>query len=398
CGGRVAGPGHSLARRSPLLRGDLRPVRWLGPETKPQQCALLLSAALLACLGRVEGGGKTSPLEEQIRKQAEEAPLTLRFRGTTADECRTWQRTFKGKLDELLGPYRPPAKWKVTVERVIERDDHRREELLLTATGHPPLPAYLLRPKGAKGPLPGVVAVHGHGALGYDPIVGRELTPGVEAAVKSANYDYGLQLVRRGYVVVAPCLTPFGRRLGDRKGYGGNDPCAVTFVRLQLLGKVLIAENLRDVLWSLELLAQRPEVDGKRLGCVGLSYGGRMTMLAAAVEPRIRVAVISGALNCMQERIAARYSCGAQVIPGLLKYGDVPEIASLIAPRPCLWEVGEKDALLPPRWVEEAVARMSKAYQALGAERELQVERFAGGHRWNGQGAYQLLDRVLKGR
>jgi dienelactone hydrolase len=352
---------------------------------------------VLATLASAEGGDKTSPLEEQIRKQAEEAPLSLRFRGGTADECRAWQKTFAARLRELLGPHRPPAAWKVTVERVVDKGDHRREELLLTAKGHPPLPVYVLVPKGAKGPLPGVVAVHGHGALGADPVVGRELTPGVEEAVKGANYDYGLQLVRRGYVVAAPCLTPFGRRLGDRKGYGGNDPCAVTFIRLQLLGKVLIAENLRDVLWALELLARRPEADAKRLGCVGLSYGGRMTMLAAAVEPRIRVAVISGALNCLQERIAGRYSCGAQVIPGLLRYGDVPEIASLIAPRPCLWEVGEKDALLPPRWVEEALGRMGRAYRTLGAEKALEVERFTGGHRWHGQRASRLLDRLLKG-
>ena len=107
---------------------------------------------------------------------------------------------------------------------------------------------------------------------------------GVENAIKSANYDYGRQLVRRCYVVAVPCLTPFGRR-GDKAAFGKQDPCAVTFVRLQLLGKVLMAENLRDCLWALEMLARRDEVDAKRLGCVGLSYGGRMTMLTAALEP-----------------------------------------------------------------------------------------------------------------
>jgi dienelactone hydrolase len=296
----------------------------------------------------------------------------------------------------LLGPHRPPDDWKVTVERAVELKDHRREELLLTAKGHPPLPVHLLIPKGAKRPLPGVVAVHGHGPFGHDAVVARELTPGAAAEAERLSYDYGRQLVRRGYVVAAPCLTPFGRRLGDRKAYGGQDPCAVTFVRLQLLGKVLMAENLRDVLWALELLARRAEVDAKRLGCVGLSYGGRMTMLAAALEPRIRVAVVSGALNCLQERVRGHYGCGAQVIPGLLKSGDVPEIASLIAPRPCLWEVGNKDTLLPPVWVKEALGRIGRAYKALGAEAQLQVDRFEGGHRWHGRRAYELLDRVLK--
>ena len=61
----------------------------------------------------------------------------------------------------------------------------------------------------------------------------------------------------------------------------------------ELLGKLLMAENLRDILWSLDYLAGHETVDRERIGCVGLSLGGRMTMLAAAVEPRIRVAAMS---------------------------------------------------------------------------------------------------------
>jgi dienelactone hydrolase len=162
-----------------------------------------------------------------------------------------------------------------------------------------------------------------------------------------------------------------------------------------MLGKLLIAENLRDSLWALELLARHEQVDEKRLGCVGLSLGGRMTMLTAAVEPRVRVAVVSGALNVMQERVSKLYSCGAQVIPGLLRYGDVPEIGGLIAPRPCVWEVGSRDSLIAPKWADEALTRMRRAYKALGAEEQLRVDRFDGGHEWSGRVAYPLLEKVL---
>jgi dienelactone hydrolase len=165
---------------------------------------------------------------------------------------------------------------------------------------------------------------------------------------------------------------------------------------LQLLGKVLMAENLRDCLWALEHLARHKAVDAKRLACVGLSYGGRMTMLTTALEPRIRVAVVSGALNVMQERVAARYSCGAQVIPGLLEYGDVPEIGSLIAPRPCVWEVGNRDTLIAPKWADKALERLRRAYRALGDEDALKVDRFDGRHEWSGRVAYPLLEKLLQ--
>jgi dienelactone hydrolase len=354
--------------------------------------ALLAATVLIA---QEPPRGQT--VDDHIRKLAADAPLKLAFHGKTADECRPWQAAFAAKLRSLLGPHQPPAKWHTTVERIVERTDHRREELLLTADGYPPLPVYLLVPLGkTAGPHPGILALHGHGKYGYDPVAGCDDRPGVANAIASCNYDYGLQLVRRGYVVAVPCLTPFGRRLGKPDSYGKQDVCAVTFVRMQLLGKVLMAENLRDSLWALELLLSRKEVDAQRLGCVGLSYGGRMAMLTTALEPRIRVAVVSGALNVMQERIGGHYSCGAQVIPGLLVYGDVPEIGSLIAPRPCVWEVGSRDTLIAPKWADRALERMRRAYTALGAADALQVDRFDGKHEWSGRVAYPLLEKALR--
>jgi dienelactone hydrolase len=361
-----------------------------------RKCGLLLVAVLGASVAHGQDPPPVPPIDERIRQLADDAPLKLTFTGKSADECRAWQKEFAAKLRSLLGPHQPPKVWKTSVERLVELKDHRREELLLTAEGHPPLPVYLLLPlEKSDKPRPGVLALHGHGKYGYDPVAGCDDKPGVADAITSANYDYGRQLVRKGYVVAVPCLTPFGRRLGDTD-YGKQDPCAITFIRMQLLGKVLIAENLRDALWAIELLARHKEVDAKRIGCVGLSYGGRMAMLTTALEPRIKVTVVSGALNVMQERVQARYSCGAQVIPGLLEYGDVPEIASLIAPRPCVWEVGNKDGLINPKWADKAQERMKRAYKALDAEDRLIVDRFDGGHRWNGTAAYPLLEKALK--
>ncbi len=331
----------------------------------------------------------------ELQKALVDAPLALRFDGDGAEECRAWQGRFRAKLAELLGPHQPPAEWRSTVEAKTDFDDHSRQTLLLEADGYPLLPLHLLLPKGG-GKRPGILALHGHGPFGNDAVAGIDNTPERAADIAKFNYDYGRQLARRGYVVVTPCFQPFGRRLDSKDAYG-SDACAVSFVRLQLLGRTLIGENLRDALWSYSLLRGLPQVDPNRIGCVGLSYGGRMTMLTAAMEPRIRVAVPSGALNVMQERAMARYSCGAQVIPGLLQYGDVPEIGGLIAPRPALWEVGTRDGLMVKDWIGPAWERMERVYSALGASDQLNRDDFDGAHRWNGVKAYPLLDHVLKG-
>ena len=336
-------------------------------------------------------------VHQEIRESIAHAPLSMRFVGGGPEECRAWQGRFRQKLAELLGPHQPPLQWRTSVEEETELSDHVRRSLLLEVDGHPTLPVHLLLPKApASGRRPAVVALHGHGPFGHDAVAGIDDSPDRRDDIAKFNYDYGRQLARRGYVVAAPCFQPFGRRLDSKQAYGGEDACAVSFVRLQLLGRVLMAENLRDALWSFALLRGSPEVDPERIGCVGLSYGGRMTMLTAAMEPRIRVAVASGALNVMQERAMLRYSCGAQVIPGLLQYGDVPEIAGLIAPRPALWEVGLQDGLMVKDWTGPAWERISRVYAALGAEDQLQKDDFDGAHRWNGVKAYPLLDQALR--
>ncbi|MCX8213282.1 MAG: prolyl oligopeptidase family serine peptidase [SAR202 cluster bacterium] len=40
-------------------------------------------------------------------------------------------------------------------------------------------------------------------------------------------------------------------------------------------------------------LQSRPEVDPDRIGCVGLSYGGTMTLFTTAMDEPIKCAVVS---------------------------------------------------------------------------------------------------------
>ena len=345
------------------------------------------------------GGQQPAPpltVHDDIRAALVRAEMAMQFDGKTKQECLLWQNRFGAKLQELLGESSPPTAWKPRIESTVKLGDHTRYEILLEAEGVASLPVYLLVPNGLTPGqrVPGVVCVHGHGDYGHHPIVGRTDLEGVEKNIQGAHYDYGLQFVRRGYVVAAPCLIPFGRR-AEREKYG-SDACAVTLVRMQALGKLPLTENLRDIRWAIDLLQSRGEVQADRIGCAGLSYGGRMTMVAAATDPRIKVAAVSGALNLMQERMMGRYSCGGQVIPGLLKYGDYAEIGGLIAPRPCVWEVGSRDGLVVPHWDDKFRQRLRNVYAALDAADRLHFDAFEGGHRWNGEVAYPLFHQVLR--
>jgi hypothetical protein len=121
-----------------------------------------------------------------------------------------------------------------------------------------------------------------------------------------------------------------------------------------------------------------------------------MTTLTAALDSRVRVAVIAGAMNVFQERAMRGSTAGCQVIPGLLNFGDTPEIAALIAPRTCILSVGEQDGLLDPAWVEKFRERMGRVYEAHRATEQMHVDRFAGGHEWHGEFACPVLEQALR--
>jgi hypothetical protein len=46
-------------------------------------------------------------------------------------------------------------------------------------------------------------------------------------------------------------------------------------------------------------------------------------------------------------------------------------------------------------WIGPALERMRRAWSAFDALDKLSVDSFPGKHRWNGEKAYPLLDRVL---
>jgi hypothetical protein len=80
----------------------------------------------------------------------------------------------------------------------------------------------------------------------------------------------------------------------------------------------------------------------------------------------------------------------------LLEWGDTPEIGSLIAPRPCIWEIGSRDGLIVQGWAEQAIECLQRAYDASKHSENLQFHRFEGGHRWDGKTARDWLARHLK--
>ena len=118
-----------------------------------------------------------------------------------------WLERRRARLGELLGPEPAPVPLNLETLESEACDGYRRDTVVFDSEDTMSVPAYLLVPDDAEGrpPGPAVLACHGHGP-GKSQVVGLTHTD-------MPNADYGLQLVRRGYVVLAPDLRCFGERL-----------------------------------------------------------------------------------------------------------------------------------------------------------------------------------------
>jgi dienelactone hydrolase len=218
--------------------------------------------------------------------------------------------------------------------------------------------------------------------------------------VRALNYDYGLQAVRRGYVVIAPDWLPFGERRPPLEWTReGRDPCNVVGMAWQYYGYTLLAQNIWDGMRALDVLAERPEVDPSRLAVLGLSYGGTMATHLAINDPRLKVAIVSGYLSTVRgDAITMRGRgnfCGAQHVPGLLRYGDIPDMLGLIAPKPLLIEAGRRDDCFVIEDVRPAYAHLERIYRAAGCPERLAYDEHDGAHAWHGTLAWEWLERWL---
>lgn len=224
----------------------------------------------------------------------------------------------------------------------------------------------LTRPLHAGNPLPAILYIHAHGNR-YD-IGGAELLDG-RAALQS---PLGPVFAQAGYVTLAIDLPCFGERATTPES-------AAAKARLWE-GRSLAGQMLGELSSALDYLAARPDVDAGRIGVFGISMGATFGYWLAAVEPRIACVMH---LCCFAD-FRALIATGTHdlhgiylTIPGLLTVASNGEIAGLIAPRPQLICIGDRDDLTPPHAVDIAFAPTVAAYEEAGARERLVLHREA---------------------
>jgi esterase/lipase len=279
---------------------------------------------------------------------------SMRYTSRSPEAARAWQEALRTTLferlhmsdlvaDEASLPLDPEVTATETREGVT------LETVRLRATPGRVFQAVVARATDAKGPLPAVVCIHGHGGNRMAPFDPEE----------TIYKEFGLKLAQRGFVVISTDV-------GQHEVYE-ND-------------RILMGERLWNLMRCVDYLRSLPDVDSARIGCAGLSLGGEMAMWLGAMDPRVTAVVSAGFLTMMDHM--EQNHCMCWKFDGLRELADFPDIYALIAPRPLQCQNGlkEPETQFNVPLAKKAMEQVQTIYRDYGALDKVTLDVHPGAH------------------
>jgi len=308
---------------------------------------------------------------------------------------------FDRRLRELVNVKVPDVPLEADVQSEEKLDGLTRRLVRYNVDRGERIGAYLLTPDSTGEKLPAILAIHQHGG---EFSIGKSEPAGFSA---NKTFHYGLDLCRRGYVVLCPDQLAFEeRRPPEWKRAEGTAPDGCWYerfeaTRLLLEGSSLQAKYLADLTKGLDYLVSLDFVDSERIGAAGHSLGGQEALWIAWFDLRIRACVSSCGFALLRAIICNRINHNmALYVPGFLKLGDVDLLAACIAPRGLFFSAGDQDVIFPIDSVRAIATSLRKVYAEHDCPEKLEYMEFSGGHGFPNhvkQRAYSFLDACLKG-
>jgi len=323
--------------------------------------------------------------------------------GNSREDFVAWKRQAMPEVMATLGdfPERVPpnpelmAEWEhdgLTKQRwLIDVGKHISATLLVN------IPAGL----GTNERRPAILCWHGHGQFGKEPVMGNDSSPECRAEMERFNCGYGHQMAKAGFVTYAIDWMGMGERNDSNKPHYrshnfGRDWCNLYYLHATMLGMTSISINVSHGMAATDFVCTLPQVAPDRLGVMGLSGGGTMTLWTALCDDRFKAAEIM----CYSDLwayfgIRDLNYCGMQVAPGLFKLVDLPDLQGLLAPMPLLVDIGIYDTCFKIDTAMACYKRVEEIYRASGAPDMLEVDVFPREHSWGGNKSRDFFRKHL---
>lgn len=292
---------------------------------------------------------------------------------------------------KCLGIFPEKAELNIKEIETVDKSTYIQKLIEYNVEKNERIKSYLLIPKNIK-KAPGILAIHQHHGnwdIGKSEVVGL---------TSDTMYSYGVDLVKRGYVVIAPDIICFEDRKGKDKFNIDRDSKAMyerfKFCDYLVHGSTLQTKTLHDLSVAVDVLCELEYVDKNRIGVIGHSLGGQEAVLVEWFDKRIKVAASSCGLSMMQDIIDNMVMHSFYLyIPNMLKYCDFDEIINEITvDRKLIMSSGLKDERHCPL---SGIDKIEKKNQ----NDNFKSIRFDGDHQFGNNEKeiiYDYIDNVLK--
>ncbi len=224
------------------------------------------------------------------------------------------------RAQELTGFQRPAGSLIVRPYGRITRSGYGIEKLIYETEPGITVPALLFVPDTGASRKPAILYVHGRG--------------------KSAAAPDAAQLVAAGFVVLAIDQRGAGETAFSTPDLGSDFPRwfgdYASAMRALLIGRTLVGMRAADIVRAADLLAADPRVAADRIYGFGRDAGAVPLLHAAAFDPRIKKLALEGMLLSYESVVNNRIHRNVfeNVIPGVLRHYDLPDLVAAVAPRP----------------------------------------------------------------
>lgn len=339
---------HSYFDYRPEAVGQV--VLSLNPEFNPA-----LSFELMRVLG-----GSPGPVDDRRITEIRQKDMTYTLpEYKTKEEWLAQAKEYRYHILVSNGlwpmPERTPLNAKIFGK--VEYEDYTIEKVYFESYPGFLVTGNLYRPKGKKGPFPGIANPHGHWGNGRLENIDLGSIPG-----RCINF------AKQGMVAFAY----------DMVGYNDSTQVPHNFREdsAALWGINLMALQLWNSIRVVDFLQSLPDVDPDHIGCTGASGGGTQTFMLTAVDDRVKVAA---PVNMISAHFQGGCNCENAHNLRLDMYNV--EIGAMMAPRPLLLISATGDWTVNTPKVEYPDIR--SIYKLFGAEDKVHSVQIDAPHNYN---------------
>ncbi len=161
---------------------------------------------------------------DYFNRRCSEVQPRLAFGGKSKQDWLAWRSTLLPELKGLLGEMPQPVPLDAEVVWETVEDGLIKQRVVFDSEEHMSVPALVYSPanRRASQKLPAILCCHGHGPYGKEAVMGVHLNRADRRRnIVESNYDYGLQMARRGFVTMAIDWRGFGERRDGGNPYPG---------------------------------------------------------------------------------------------------------------------------------------------------------------------------------